>query len=125
MKHYYGFKSTSGDMETFQLLPLTKEAIFVEGKYFPGSKVLVLLHPDTKEVFDLVEKFTPEGTFEISTRTGKAKVERVRIQSNYNYQLAGEDVTWFINTYVENSEQVLNIIKGTIIITNPEPIEVE
>lgn len=113
MKQYRVFSvEMENGMKSFQLLPLSKEALFVEGKFFPSSNVLVLLHSHQKEVFDLIEKFDADGQIDISKKTNRAKLERMRTLVNVNYQLSGEDITWFIDNFCENAEVAHEVINS-------------
>lgn len=112
MKQYYAYEvEYQNGLKSFQLLPLSKEALFVEGKYFPESNRLVMIHPETKEVFDLIEKFDEEGIVKISKRTNRPQVERVRTLVHINHQMNPEDSKWFLENFVENAEMALALME--------------
>lgn len=121
MSHYYAYSSLlENGIETFSLLPISKDALYVEGKFFPMSEKLVLVHPHQKEVFDLIEKFDSDGNMEFVRGTKVPKRERLRVNNNVNHQLGGKDIEWFINNYVINSEFAKEILeKSKIKLTLP------
>lgn len=109
--NYRAFKvKLNNGLETFKLLPLSKDCVFVDGVFFLENNSLLLVSSVVSEKFDLIEKFNPDGTFKISSKTNKPEVERLRTENPYNYQLVGEDLEWFIKTYVSNSEDALAIV---------------
>lgn len=113
MKQYYVFPvEMDNGLKSFHLLPLSKEALFVEGKFFPNSNVLVLLHSHQKEVFDLIEKFDGDGLIEISKKTSKPKLERLRTSVNVNFQLPVESAKWFVDNFCENPEVAHEILEA-------------
>lgn len=112
MKQYYAYLvEYENGMKSFQLLPLTNEAVYVEGKFFPSSERLVLIHPHQKEVFDLIEKFDEEGNMKFTKRGNAPQKERLRTLVNVNHQLGGEDINWFLDTYVENADFAKDIME--------------
>lgn len=122
MKQYYAFGAKQGDLDTFEIMPLESNTPFMHGKFFPSSGTLVLISPLQREVFDLIEKFKDDGSFEISAKSGKPKVERIRMQNNVDYQLKGNDIGFFIHNFVENAQFALEIVnkyKLTNIVQTP------
>lgn len=96
-------------LETFKLMPLSKDCLFVDGVFFLENNTLMLVSEKTVEKFDLIEKFNPDGSMTTSKRGGP-EVERLRCDNPYNYQLQGEDLKWFIEEYVQNPEFASNIV---------------
>ena len=108
--HYYAYKAKSRNgLDTLCIMPISKEAFYSEGQYFPESNVLVLLSPQTREVFDLIEKFKEDGEPD-KTSKGAPKVERLRVQNNFNYQLVGNDIKWFADNFVVNNEDLIALV---------------
>ena len=113
LKHYYAYKTagTSG-MDTMGLMPISKDAVYIEGKLFERQNVLVLVSSTAKEAFDLIDKFDEDGQILMSNKTRRPKQERLRVQVNFNHQLVGTDIEWFANNYIENSEEFLKVYEG-------------
>lgn len=105
----YSVKLNNG-LETFGLLPLSKECNIVDGKFFLESNTLLLISENETEKFDLIEKFDDYGDFKINPKNGKNQVERLRVVNPYNYQLSGDDVIWFLDEFVVNAEFAKNIV---------------
>jgi hypothetical protein len=111
MKHYYAYSvDLENGQSSFSLIPLTKEAVYVEGKFFPQSERLVMVSPVSKEVFDLIEKFDDDGNMQFVRGTQVPKRERLRLNNNVNHQLKGSDILWFLENYVENAQFAKDII---------------
>lgn len=127
--HYYAYKAPgANDLDTMYLLPISKDALYPEGRYFVQSNYLVLLSEKSREAFDLIEKFNDDGEYDLNKRTGRPKKERLRVQNNFNYQLTGEDLEWFVNEFVINAGEFLALVekyKTTKLITAPTVEEVQ
>ena len=114
-KQYYAYKTQIEGRETYALLPLTKDAVFAEGLYYPNEKFLLLLSKDTKEKFHIVERLTQFGVIERDKATNKEKKERVRMETNYeHYLFSPRDLEWFSNTYVINAEEFISFINRPV-----------
>ncbi len=109
MKHYYAYQLQN--LGTYGLLPLTEEAVFIHGLFYAKEKMLMLFTRELKERFQIIPKIDQFGEAEKDRRDGKDKQERVRLESNYEYQLsAPKDLEWFSNTFIVNSEEFLEFV---------------
>lgn len=116
MKDYYAYKSVLKGMPGYCLLPLNKDAVYVDGFYYPNECFFVLLSRELKEKFQIVPKIDEYGQTVIGNRKSNGsmgrmveKVERVKLESNYEHYLYDEgDITWFARTYIENSDEFLD-----------------
>jgi hypothetical protein len=127
---YRAFKiKLNNGLETFGLLPLSKECNIVDGRYFVETNTLLLVSEKDTEKFDLVERFKSSGEYEeAKNKMGNTvtAVERLRVQTPYNYQLVGDDVEWFVKEYVSNSDFALEIINlNKLKIEKPQLITTE
>lgn len=96
-------------METFRLMPLSKDCVFTEGLFMVEVNKLVLISEKTSEKFNLIEKFNPDGTMKM-LKSGSPEVERLKVQMEVTYELGGNDLEWFINNYIQNSDFALEIV---------------
>ena len=99
--------------ETFRLMPLNRECIFVEGLFFNEINKLVLINEKSSEKFDLIEKFNPDGSMKL-TKNNQPEVERLRVSKEYVYELMGDDLKWFIDEYVVNKDYAHSIVSHGI-----------
>lgn len=97
MNHYRAIRKTQG----FQLVPVLKEAVYAAGFYSPEDNSLHLQSTVSYQDFKFVAKIDEYGA--AITKHGKQQVERRTIDHNYQFQLTGDDITWFIDSFVENA----------------------
>jgi len=104
--HYYAYRSIVRNENSYSLLPLSNDAVFVDGIFSPSEVVLALITRASKERFQITPKLNAFGEAEKSQ--GKEKVERVRIETNYEYYLHNpKDLEWFATNYIVNSGEFL------------------
>lgn len=111
---YYAYKTVLGQgetmMSTYCLLPVSKDAVYVEGIFYSNPKVLVLLSKEVHEKFQMVPKVDPLGRGQ-RDKTGKELHDRMRVTTNYEYYLRDPaDIEWFAKTQVVNAEEFLNFV---------------
>lgn len=117
MKEYYAYNS-GGSREgvEFSLLPLNSRTPYVDGMYYPDQKVLLLLARDAKERFQMVPQIDSYGEIvrervmspKASAPVTKERMERVLMQSNFEYYLTTEqDIRWFCENFVENGDVIM------------------
>jgi hypothetical protein len=110
--HYYAYKSQMRDKSSYCLLPISSEAVYKEGLYYPEHKLLLLLSEDTKEKFQLVSKMNDYGEEMFGNNKGRnmPKKDRMKLDTNYEYYLTEQDAKWFIENHVVNAEDFLAFI---------------
>ena len=97
--------TTWSDHKTFRLIPITKEAPFIECIFDRSSKVLVVISKDTKTALHMLPTLDEGGApVQIlkGANAGKMKQERRQLEV-------------FMEYYVENIEDVENLINSLCI----------
>ena len=114
MKDYYAFSvDLSNGITTMYLMPTKIGTAFAEGRLEAQSNFLHLFSYADREIFDLIEKFTPEGKFDIDKTTGQPKRERLRVMRPLAYTLEkDQDVRWFVHNFIENSDDFLRVYES-------------
>lgn len=118
--HYYAYKTYIREKESYALLPLCSDAVFSDGMYYTEQKFLLLLTKDVKERFQMVPQINNFGNPVIDKDSKKERVERVKIETNYEHYLHNiADIRWFTSEHVVNAEEFLSFIENQ----NQEPVE--
>lgn len=111
--HYYAYRSYVRDNESYSLLPLSDDAVFVDAMFYPDQGVLLLLTKLSKEKFQVVPKINSYGEVEKDPKArNREKAERVRLDSNYEHYLYElSDIQWFADSYIVNSDQFMAFVQ--------------
>jgi len=113
MKHYYAYKTFVREKESYALLPLCNEAVFSDGMYYTEQKFLLLLTKEVKERFQMVPQVNNFGHVIVDKDSKKERVERVKIETNYEHYLHNiDDIKWFISEHVVNAEEFISFIEN-------------
>lgn len=78
-------------VDTFQLIPLTKDSCFMEALYNRQKEVLTLIHPLSFETLQMVARVNDHGVFEKSPANQSGyKQERLRLKKHFDFQLTNK-----------------------------------
>lgn len=90
--------------ETFKLLPIEPECVFIEGIYDTESKVLVLFSKEQKDSLHMIPKLNDDGEpIPSKNRDKKYREQRINIRTYNEYLLRKpEEIEAFLKTYVAN-----------------------
>jgi hypothetical protein len=111
------------EQKSFKLIPISKDAPYVECLYDPESKVMVIISTITKTSLHMLPKLDAEGFPSVilkGANAGKQKQERSEINVFYEYYVEDiKDMTEIINNLAVNSKEfdwksLLNIEKKEI-----------
>ena len=83
----FAVKSYWGEKPTFKLIPITKEAPFIECIFEPEHKWLVVLSTHKKEMFHMLPRLDQNGEPEKNKSTGQVKNQRVAQESYSEYYI--------------------------------------
>jgi len=104
MKHYLAVLKNN----TFQLIPINKEAVYILGYWDVEKQVLILQHSNTYQDYQFIAKINEIGA-PVYTKD-KQQVQRALLEIPYKFELPKEDAKWFINQYVINANITQEII---------------
>lgn len=102
---------TWGPMDTFKLIPVTKECPYLECIYNPQAKVLAVIGTHKKETFHMVPKLDDNGDpvkVKGQPRESKNPVreQRVKMETYSEYYVMGEEeVENFLKRVTVNHEE--------------------
>lgn len=128
MKHYYGNRYLAEGIETVVLIPLSLEAVYKSGYYDFQAEELVIESKDRNQVLKIFNKMDDLGKAIYNVKNFPL-YERRMIEESLNFRLKGEALEFFIENFVENSNEVLEIIDSAvekykaIVETNKKPVE--
>jgi hypothetical protein len=112
INHYYAYKTHVDNKPSYALLPISEEAVYVDGMFYTDHLFLMLLSKVAKEKFHMVPKLDNMGQNEIDKRTGKERLERVRMESTYEYYISNmKDIEWFAYSFIANPEEFMEFVK--------------
>lgn len=112
---YYANMSEVEGLKTFNLLPISSEAVYQSGFYNYKTKELVLQSKSTFQNLREYNKLDRFGNPEFDKDKNKnvsPLIERRMIDENLTFVLKEEALTWFIQNYVVNIEEAFEIIKN-------------
>lgn len=113
--HYYAYKSKIREKNTYCLLPISGEAVFVDGLYYPDEKFLLLLSKDTRDRFQMVPRINDFGDVVYEKgKEGKMRQDRLMMNSNYEYYIhESQNIRWFAENYVTNATEFIEFLDST------------
>lgn len=131
MKHYYAYKSLVREKPSYCLLPLSEDAVYVDGMYYPDQKFLLLLSKVTKERYQMIPKIDDYGLPQSDKMSRRQKQDRIKMQMNYEHYISTiEDIKWFAQEFVENADEFIAFVEAPApepqkeeANTDPEPIK--
>ena len=97
------------EIQTFTLMPVSKECPYNEAIYDPRNKTLVIYSKEAKDAPQMLEKLDDEGNFSRvkhqKPETNPYKIERRVFPAYYEYHLTKqEDIMAFIEIFVVNPD---------------------
>lgn len=105
MKYHVTLETQAGNVKSWGVFPIGESKI-LDGIYNPETRELSLL-------FDSVtEQYTP---FQVEGKNGKIEVQQRKIDQYYRFRLTAEDLSFFLENYVENNFEFEEIIEKKII----------
>lgn len=113
MKDYYAYKSFVRNKESFCLLPLNEQTVFVDGMYYPEQKFVLLLTRAVKERFQMIPKVDDFGmAVTEKSANRREKQDRIRMDTNYEHYMSNiEDIKWFADKFIENGTNFIEFVE--------------
>lgn len=107
-KHYHAIKTDLG----FQIIPVSREALYITGSYLKEEKTFKLFHPATLDDFKFIPKVDSLGFVETKKTKGEdgkmvdsTTYDRKQLKSNFTFDLQDENIDWFLANYVDNAAE--------------------
>jgi hypothetical protein len=116
---YHAIKKEQG----FQLIPITTDVPYVVADYSDLDNSLLLQSVHSYEDFRFTAKMDDFGkpVFGIGKDQKSQKVERWIMNIKYQFELKGDDILWFLDTFTDNPEVAKGWIQPIGHQGNPEP----
>lgn len=95
MKYHCSIQTEDGQViNTWGIYPVLNSTKIMDGIYDPVNKSLKLLFDSIKEDFHQVPMQKENGKYEMQNR---------RVETYYKGSISEEDITFFLDTYVDNN----------------------
>lgn len=98
-------------IETFKMIPLTKDCPYNECIFDPITKALAIVSKEKKAGYHMIPKIDDQGDLIPAKKTrangGKFQEQRVTIDTYYEYYInTKQDIGFFLDTFVVNIESL-------------------